>query len=128
MSRVSEFEKTMRCPNTFILALNDTLNVLTGKWKLPIISSLTFGKKRFKEMERHIPGITPRMLSKELKDLEANGIIKRTIYNTVPVTIEYELTKSGETFRQVLDKMVEWGLQHRKRNIVPSKMAEVVAA
>jgi DNA-binding HxlR family transcriptional regulator len=127
MARASELEKAMKCPNTFILALEDTLNVLSGKWKLPIMGSLTFGKKRFKEIERHIPNINPRMLSKELKDLEANGMIKRTIYNTVPVTVEYELTRSGETFRQVLDKMIEWGLQHRKSNIGKAK-AEAVTA
>lgn len=117
MAKPIQLEAAMRCSDTFILALNDTLNVLTGKWKVPVIASLSFGKKRFKEMERQIPNINPRMLSKELKDLEANGIVKRTVYDTVPVTIEYELTKSGETFKQVLDKMVEWGLTHRNIHI-----------
>jgi DNA-binding HxlR family transcriptional regulator len=128
MSKASQLEKTMKCPMSFILALNDTLNVLNGKWKLPIMGSLTFGKKRFKEIERHIGDITPRMLSKELKDLEANGIIKRTIHHTSPVMVEYELTKSGETFRQVLDKMIEWGLQHRKVNISKARNIEMAAA
>jgi DNA-binding HxlR family transcriptional regulator len=117
MTKASQLEAAMRCSDTFVLAINDTLNVLSGKWKVPIIASLSFGKKRFKEMERHIPGINPRMLSKELKDLEANGIVKRTVYDTVPVAVEYELTTAGETFKQVLDKMIEWGIQHRKINI-----------
>ncbi len=78
------------------------------------MASLLFGKKRFKEIEREIPKITPRMLSKELRDLEMNGIIKRTVYDTIPVIIEYEFTPSGRTIKNVLDAMVKWGLEHRK--------------
>jgi DNA-binding HxlR family transcriptional regulator len=114
MSSKSQLEQVKKCSETFVLAVNDTMNVINGKWKLPIIGSLLYGKKRFKEMEREIPKITPRMLSKELKDLEVNGIVKRTVYDTKPVTVEYELTPSGESFKKVLDAMVEWGLQHRK--------------
>jgi len=116
MSRISQLqlEQVKKCSATFVLAVNDTMNVINGKWKLPIVGSLLFGKKRFKELERDIPKITPRMLSKELKDLEMNGIVTRTVYDSIPVTVEYELTKSGESFKRVLDVMVEWGLQHRK--------------
>ncbi len=110
-----ELEKVKRCSGDFVLAVNDTMNVISGKWKLPIIGSLLYGKKRFRDMEKEIPKITPRMLSKELKDLEANGIVTRTVYDTMPVIIEYELTISGDSFKEVLDVMVEWGLQHRKR-------------
>jgi len=121
MSRTSELEQIKMCSSSFILALNDTLQVINGKWKLPIVGSLFFGKKRFKELERDIPGITPRMLSKELKDLEMNGIVTRTVYDTIPVTVEYELTKSGQSFSKVLDVMVEWGLQHRRNVMGKSK-------
>jgi len=114
MSKISQLEQVKQCSATFVLAVNDTMNVLNGKWKLPIIGSLLYGKKRFKEMEREIPKITPRMLSKELKDLEVNGIVTRTVYDTIPVTVEYQLTKSGESIKNVLDIMIEWGLQHRK--------------
>ena len=117
MSGQSELSKVKKCSGDFILAVNDTLNVISGKWKLPIIGSLLFGKKRFRELERDIPKITPRMLSKELKDLEMNGILKRTVYDTIPVTVEYELTKSGQSFNSVLDIMIEWGLEHRKNSI-----------
>ena len=107
MSRISEFVQIKMCSSSFVLALNDTVQVLNGKWKLPIIGSLFFGKKRFKELEREIPGITPRMLSKELKDLEMNGIVTRTVYDTIPVTVEYELTKSGRSFSKVLEETQE---------------------
>lgn len=102
------------CPHSFVTAVNDTMNVLTGKWKLPIMASLIFGKKRFKEIERQIPKITPRMLSKELRELELNGIVKRTVHDTIPVVIEYEFTQSGKNIKNVLDSMVVWGLEHRK--------------
>ncbi|MGB4415958.1 MAG: helix-turn-helix domain-containing protein [Paludibacter sp.] len=113
----SELENLKSCPTQFVMAINDTMNVISGKWKLPIIGSLLYGKKRFRELERGIPKISPRMLSKELKDLEANGIVKRTVYDSIPVIVEYELTISGESLNQVLEPMIEWGLQHRKNVI-----------
>ena len=114
MANAKAIERARACSTDYVLALNDTLNVMNGKWKLPIIASLLFGKKRFKELERDIPRITPRMLSKELKDLEVNGMVTRTVYDSIPVTVEYELTKSGLTLTDVLDKMMEWGVAHRK--------------
>jgi DNA-binding HxlR family transcriptional regulator len=117
MGTLSKLELVKKCPAEYVLAVNDTLNVLQGKWKLPIISSLIFGKKRFKEIQREIPKITPRMLSKELKELEVNGIVTRTVYNTIPATVEYELTRSGSSLDDVMDAMIKWGLQHRKRVI-----------
>ena len=128
MSRISQLESVKKCSGEFVLAVNDTMNVLNGKWKLPIIGSLLYGKKRFKELEREIPKITPRMLSKELKDLEVNSIVTRTVYNTTPVTVEYELTESGNTLNTVLDAMIAWGLQHRKMVIgKKEKVAETVS-
>jgi DNA-binding HxlR family transcriptional regulator len=105
------------CPIQFVLAVNDTLNVINGKWKLPILGSLLFQKSKFTEIQRNIPKITPRMLSKELKDLEMNGMVKRTVYDTIPVSVEYELTNSGKTIGEVLDKMVEWGVKHRNATL-----------
>jgi len=102
------------CPESTILALHDCLTVLNGKWKVPIIGTLFFGAKRFKELETIIKNITPRMLSKELKELELNHIVQRHVYGTRPVRIEYELTESGQTLKPILEAMVEWGIQHRK--------------
>jgi DNA-binding HxlR family transcriptional regulator len=114
MSILSEFEKVKDCQLSYVMAVNDTMNVLTGKWKLPIIASLLYGKKRFTDLEKSIPDISPRMLSKQLRDMEVNGVVKRTVYDTVPVTVEYSLTESGKSFTKVLDVMVEWGLEHRE--------------
>lgn len=98
-----------------LLPVKDALDILGGKWKLPIIVALTFGNKRFKEMQREITGITAKMLSKELKDLEVNQLVKRTVYDTVPVSVEYELTAYGKSLQKVIGELRTWGIQHRKR-------------
>jgi len=121
MNSIKDIKSLKECSTSYILALNDTINAITGKWKLPILASLFFGKKRYSEMEREIPKINPRMLSKELRDLEANGLVMRKVYDTVPVTVEYELTESGKSFQAVIDVMLEWGLEHRKNVIGKEK-------
>lgn len=98
-----------------ILAVRDALDILSGKWKLPIIISLMYGDKRFKEMERDIEGITAKMLSKELKDLEINHLVRRTVYDTMPVTVEYSLTEYGKTLKKVIGELHDWGAQHRRK-------------
>lgn len=117
MERIIEIDEVKKCSVQYVLALNDALNVINGKWKTPIMGTLLFGKMRFKELERNIDKISPRMLSKELKDLELNGIVKRTVYDTIPVTVEYELTESGKSFQCVLDVMVKWAVEHRERTL-----------
>lgn len=96
-------------------AIRDTLYVLSGKWKLPIIVSLRGGPKRFKELHRLLDEITPKILSKELKELEMNDFVTRTVYATSPVTVEYELTKYSHSLDDIINAMRDWGLQHRKR-------------
>jgi DNA-binding HxlR family transcriptional regulator len=98
-----------------LLPVKDALDILSGKWKLPIIIALTFDNKRFKEMQREIDGITPKMLSKELKELEINQLVKRTVYDTLPVTVEYSLTTYGKSLHKVIEELRTWGMQHRKR-------------
>jgi DNA-binding HxlR family transcriptional regulator len=85
-----------------------TLEIIGGKWSFSIIYALTYGKKRFKELERTIDGINTRMLVKELKSLEFYGIVKREAFATVPPTVEYSLTQKGNDFQPVLDKIRAW--------------------
>jgi len=98
-----------------IQALQDTLYVLGGKWKLPIINSICNGNKRFRDIERSIPGITTRMLSKELKEMTANQLIKRTVIDDTPVSIEYTSTDYCRSFGDIILEMIKWGKAHRKR-------------
>jgi len=104
-----------------LLPVKDALDILSGKWKLPIIISLSFGKKRFKQMLREIPGITPKMLSKELKELEINELADRKVYDTVPVSVEYELTNYGKTLKPLIGELHNWGAKHRKRILVKQR-------
>lgn len=98
-----------------IMAVRDALDIISGKWKLQIIISLLYGKKRFKQMEREIIGITAKMLSKELKDLEINHLVQRTVYDTMPVTVEYALTDYGKTLKNLIAELDKWGTNHRKK-------------
>ena len=95
-----------RCPVRY------TLDLLGGKWKLPIISTLGEGRKRYSELERQIPGISPRMLVKELKELEEHQLITRTIFAEVPPRVEYMLTEAGRSITPLLREMHLWGAQH----------------
>ena len=94
------------------------LKVLGGKWKLHILTSLYSEKKRFKELERDVAGISPKMLIKELKELEAIGIVNRQTFNTVPITVEYSLTENGRTLKPILIYMKEWAVQFRQQSAV----------
>jgi DNA-binding HxlR family transcriptional regulator len=98
-----------------ILTVKDALNVLHGTWKLPILVSLKFGKKRFKEISREMNGISDKVLSKELKDLEANQLVKRTVGNTFPPSVDYAITDHGLSLDQVIDSLQRWGITHRQK-------------
>ncbi|CAM4415894.1 transcriptional regulator, HxlR family [Pedobacter westerhofensis] len=90
-------------------AIQDTLFVLGGKWKLPVLLSIYSGNKRFNDIAGSIPGITNRVLSKELKHLEENLLISRTIIDDYPVRIEYAITDYCLTTHKVAPPMEEWG-------------------
>jgi DNA-binding HxlR family transcriptional regulator len=99
----------------YIRPVRDVLDIINGKWKLPILIALSFGTKRFKELERDVEGITPRMLSKELRDLEVNQLIIRKVYDTIPVTVEYRLSEYGKSLDHVIVALREWGQNHRNK-------------
>lgn len=92
-----------QCPITH------TMTLIGGKWSLPIIYTLMSGTKRFKDLERSIVGINTRMLVKELKQLEINGILERKVYAEVPPRVEYSLTSKGKELKNVLEEMKVWG-------------------
>lgn len=98
----------------FIKPVRDVLEIINGKWKLPILIALAFGNKRFKELQRDITGITPKMLSKELRDLEMNKLVNRTVYDTIPASVEYSLTDYGKSLDDVIAALRDWGKKHRK--------------
>src|SRR5690606_4485953 len=99
------------------LAIRDTLDVVGGKWKLVLLAVLRSGKKRFIQLSREA-GISPRILSKELQELELNGLVKREVCQTKPITVLYELTPYSKTLDEVMNAMEKWGTQHRRKIIL----------
>ncbi len=102
-------------PSKDMQALRDAMDILNGKWKIAIMCSLNEEKKRFKELQRHVGKISGKMLSKELKELEINELVERIVFDTKPVTVEYELTSYGTSLEKVIEELVNWGMKHRKR-------------
>jgi DNA-binding HxlR family transcriptional regulator len=86
-----------------------TSQVIEGKWTTLIVRDLLSGKKRYSELHKSLGGISPKLLAARLRMLEANGLIKRTVYPTVPVTTEYELTELGQELHKVIQAMAEFG-------------------
>lgn len=103
-----------QCPGA-LLPIRDALEVLNGKWKLQIIVALSAGNSRFREIERAVTGITSKVLTKELKDLEEHQLIKRTVYTGTPVVVSYTLDEYAESLGKVIEALNEWGSGHRKR-------------
>src|SRR5258706_7987037 len=112
---IKEVLGSPRNPKQEVQALQDTIYVIGGKWKLPIINSLCNGNTRFMDIERSIPGISPRMLSRELKELEANQIIRRTADPDTPGIVEYYETEYCYSFSGIILEMIKWGKDHRTR-------------
>lgn len=114
MQATPECNGTIDC-YTSILPIKDALDTLNGKWKLPILFSLTYGNKRFTDIERSIKGLSAKMLSKNLKEMEMNTIITRTVDPYDNSIVEYTLSEYGMTLEKILEQLYLWGIEHRRR-------------
>lgn len=92
-----------------------TLELIGGKWKGIVLFHLLEGKMRFSELKRHVGCVTQRMLTKQLRELEEHGLVKRTVYAEVPPRVEYELTKEGKSLKPILNSLKKWGDTHAVR-------------
>jgi DNA-binding HxlR family transcriptional regulator len=97
------------------MAVKDALEALSGIWKLQILMSLRNSTKRFNQISKEINGISDKMLSKELKELERNHLIKRTVHDMFPPTVEYSGTEHSQTLHKVMVELRNWGLVHRNK-------------
>ena|SRR5688572_4620073 len=93
-----------RCP------AESTLEVLSGRWKVPIVWHLFGGTMRFSELVRALHGVTPKMLAQQLRELARDGVVKRRVYRQVPPKVEYSLTPTGMSLKPVIDAMCNWGI------------------
>ena len=98
-----------------LLAIQDSMEIIQGRWKMSIIALLCNGEFRYSELERGLPKITPRMLSKELRELEINGLILRTVYDSRPIKVTYKLADYGYTLVPLIIELTNWGKQHREK-------------
>ena len=98
-----------------VMPVRDALELINGKWKLSIIISIGAGNERFTEIQESIPGITPKVLAKELKDLEQHELIKRVIIEDYPIKITYKLEDYADTLTPIIYALKDWGLNHRKK-------------
>ncbi|PWK07963.1 winged helix-turn-helix transcriptional regulator [Tumebacillus permanentifrigoris] len=97
------------------ISVEATLEVIGGKWKTVILCHLTHGKKRTSELRRLIPGITQKMLTQQLRELENDGVITRTIYQQIPPKVEYALSEYGWSLEGILNSLCAWGDRHITR-------------
>lgn len=117
MSLKKETEVIQQECSNALLPVRDALDVLNGTWKLPILIVLYSGSKRFSEISKELNGITDKMLSKELKDLEVNQLIVRKVYATFPQRVEYTTTPYTLSLLPVISSLKTWGIQHRAKII-----------
>ena len=99
-------EITIKCP------VEATLGIIGGKWKAVILFRLMGGKKRFGELHRLLVKVSQRTLTKQLRELESDGLISRTVYAEVPPRVEYALTGLGQSLRPLLIDLKDWGVDH----------------
>lgn len=115
MEQKNAVKKPHGCEQT-LMAIKDTMELLSGKWKMTIIGSLLMNDSmRFMDLMRDVNGIAAKMLSKELQELEVNKLISRTVKNTKPVTVEYALTEHGYSLGTLINEVAKWGSLHRNK-------------
>ncbi|PMB27701.1 winged helix-turn-helix transcriptional regulator [Fischerella thermalis] len=98
--------------NRLTCEVETTLKVIGGRWKVLIIRELMLEVKRFGELQRALPGITQKMLTQQLREMEEDGIIHRQVYAQIPPKVEYSLTPLGESLKPILYAMHDWAVQH----------------
>ena len=92
-----------------------TMSLIGDKWKVLIIRDLLTGTKRFGELKKSLDGITQKVLTNNLRQMEASGLVSRKVYAEVPPRVEYSLSKTGFSLKPILDSMVEWGNEYREK-------------
>lgn len=98
-----------------IRAIDDTMDILSGKWKVSIIARLCYKPFRYSELLKDLHGISGKMLSSELKELQVNGLITREVATTQPLAVTYAISNYGISLKNLTDCIADWGLEHRKR-------------
>ncbi len=110
-----DIQKTKTTVEQQIRYLQDTLYVINGKWKLPILVAVHEGNTRFRDIQRSVTGITSKVLSKELKELELNKLVVRKVYDNAPPIVEYTTSNYCDTLQKMIGEMIDWGKKHHDK-------------
>lgn len=92
-----------------------TMGLIGDKWKVLIVRDLLTGTKRFGELKKSVTGITQKVLTSNLRQMESSGLVQRKVYAEVPPRVEYSLTETGFSLKPILDSMVQWGNNYREK-------------
>lgn len=123
LNKATDKEFSEECTK-LLTSVSDALYAIGGKWKLMIIIAMARGNSRFTEIQKRVTGISARVLSSELKQLELNGFIEKKVSVGYPVTIEYQLLPYSHSLEELVSAMSRWGIQHREK-IISERSAEV---
>jgi DNA-binding HxlR family transcriptional regulator len=126
MKKQTNADNTDECPTERARQqLHRALRLLSGKWKGEILYQLVDGKQRFGQLRRAIPDVTQHMLTTQLRDLESEGLVKRTVFPEVPPRVEYEMTPAAKALKPVFDELFRWARTHGRleRDTPPAKPA-----
>jgi|TARA_Y100001970_G_scaffold207329_1_gene252586 DNA-binding HxlR family transcriptional regulator len=110
--RIAESKRLVRGDKTYSTPIEVTLDVIGGKWKAVLAYHIIQGPQRFSELKRLVPGITEKMLTQQLRELERDGVVSRTVFAEVPPRVEYRITEHGASLQPVLAAMCSWGREH----------------
>jgi DNA-binding HxlR family transcriptional regulator len=120
MSKIKENSTNFENKQTLVAECTEVYaaNLIGGQWTLAICCYLIGGKLRFGQLRKRLPNITERMLTLQLRKLEENKLVKRTVFAEVPPRVEYELTAIGQELAPVIKQLAEWGEKHQKYNLI----------
>ena len=110
MAAQAEKKELPACP------VETTLTLIGDKWKVLILRDLMPGTKRFGELKKSIGSVSQKVLTAQLRDMEKNGLLTRTVYAEVPPRVEYTLTDLGKSLKTILDAMWDWGQEYKTKN------------
>lgn len=120
LSKMKKEQTYLSCLDT-LKPVRDALDVINGKWKLPIIISVMVGNQRFTDIQNSIPKITPKVLAKELKELELHQLIKRIVIDDYPVKVVYKPEPYSETLVPIIEALKDWGINHKEKLFFPEE-------
>jgi DNA-binding HxlR family transcriptional regulator len=110
---MTDLDKAMQCKTTYgVCPMGSAISLIGGKWKLPVLYNLRDRTMRFNELKKALPGVTQKMLTQQLREMEQDGLLTRKVYAEVPPKVEYSLTLIAKKLEPILEKMCAWSTEY----------------